>query len=305
MTALAPLFEAVEARVTIDGTVAIDRLSLVTKGDRVLFAGDTTALLAAIGGVPIARRESSDAPPSEAIVAAGKMLVAGKSVEAGEHVASTGVAPLDPPFDPAWTALEYVAWSARLGGASARSARDLAAGALGRLGLEPLASKKLASVHLLERRAVVLAQAIVLAPEVLVAEAPLAGLDGPGAGYLLRTLVAAAEGRRAIVSVARLDPSTPEGALARTASHIAVLSRGELALDGPPEEIFAGARLYALTIRANADELRALLATKGVDLRGGPLRYAASLPAGASSNVLLAAARSVRAVVVELIPILE
>ncbi len=124
----------------------------------------------------------------------------------------------------------------------------------------------------------------------MVLEAPLRGLEGAAAAFVLQAVDAAAEGRRTVLSTATLDAASAEGALARGASHVVVLAGGEVALEGPPGELFAAARVYALTVRSNAEPLRAELAARGIDLRGGPVRFSAALPAGTGTRDILAAA---------------
>jgi ABC-2 type transport system ATP-binding protein len=309
-----PLVEADEARVAVDGVLAIERLSLVTIGDRVVFAGDPGALFAVLTGVPrsaggagrvLAATRGDDAEmPGEAYLVGGKLLLAGRSVADGAHVAVAGAAPLDPPLPPRWTAEEYVTWSARLAGVPARDARELGVAALARTGLGPGRRKGTGALSLPERRALVIAQAIASGPEVLVAEAPLRGLEGAAAGFVLQAVTAAMEGRRAVISAARLDAGSAEGALARGASHLVVLAGGELVLEGPPGVLFAGARMYALTVRSNAEPLRAELSARGIDLRGGPVRFSAALPEGAAAREILEAARAARAAVVEMVPVI-
>ncbi len=83
-----------------------------------------------------------------------------------------------------------------------------------------------------------------------------------------------------------------------------VLAGGEVALEGPAGELFAGARVYALTVRSHAEPLRAELAARGIDLRGGPVRFSAALPAGLGAREILAAAQAARAAVVEMVPLI-
>lgn len=295
-----PVLSAHEARIMIDGAVAMERFSLAMTGDRAVLAGDAGAILAALTGVP---RSAGDLP-GEAFVVSGTLLLAGRSVAEGAHVAGMGAAPLDPPLPPGWTVAEYVAWGARLAGARRGAAHDLAAMALSRVGLAPARKKPVEALALPERRALVLAGAMAAGPEVLVAEAPLAGLDGPGAAFVLAALSAAIEGRRSVISVARLAAGTAEGNFGRTASHLAVIAGGAVALEGPAGELFAGARIYAISVRSNAEPLRAELLARGIDLRGGPVRFSAALPAGASSRDILAAAQAARAAVVEMVPVI-
>jgi ABC-2 type transport system ATP-binding protein len=309
----APLLAAEGARVAIDDVVAIDRLTLVTHGDRVVLAGDPGALVAAVTGVPRSslgrdRVElAADTPTTrtgEAHVTAGRLLLAGRNVGEGAHRAIMGAAPLDPPLPPDWTAAEYVAWSARLGGATRRAALELAEVALAQAGLREAGRRRALSLALPERRVISLAQAAALSPEVIVAEAPLAGLEGDAASFVLTALQRFTEGRRALVTVLRLDPGSPEGALARSADHVIVLAGGEIAVEGAPVDLYAGARIYALTVHQNAPSFQAELALRGIDLRGGPRRFSANLPAGTSPRELLLAAQIARATLVELVPIL-
>lgn len=319
-----PLLLAEEARVAVDGVVVIDRLSLVTTGDHVLFAGDPSALFAALSGVPLSSRrgarpaltgkaaradqasfdELDEELPGEAYVVAGTLHLAGRNVAEGAHVTLMGAAPLDPPLPPGWSAEEYVAWGARLAGARRGAAVDLAVQALARTGLLPARKRSTSVLSLAERRALVLAQAIVTAPEVLIAESPLSGLEGAAATFVLDALVQATEGRRAIFSVTRIDPSSPEGRLARASSHIVVLAGGEIAVEGTPSELFSGVRVYSLTVHRNAERLRAELGSRGIPLRGGPHRFSVELPAGNTTRDIVAAAHAARAAIVEMVPLI-
>jgi ABC-2 type transport system ATP-binding protein len=299
-----PVLRADAARIAVDDVVALDGLSLSTIGERVVCVGDTQALLSAIMGVPLdsRAREDADEPRGEARVAGGALLVAGRDVDAGDHYDVIGAAPLDPPIPATWTLLEYVSWSARLGGVPKREARDLAAAALDRSGLARAASKRVSVLSKAERRVLSFAAAIAAAPAVLVAERPLDGLDEASAGFVLRSLANVAEGRGAIVTVGRLSPSAPEGALARGATHLVVLSQGRLVIDGSPADVLMAGSLYALTVRTNAERLRAELAARGIDVRGGPQRFSLTLPVGTTTRDILAAASAARAAVVELSP---
>ena len=312
-----PLLEARDARIAVDDVIAVERLTCATRGDRVLCAGDTQALLAALTGVPLhVGRGAAPAgpaashdlpgdgePPGEARVVAGTLTLAGRDVASGAHRALCGAAPLDPPLPPSWTAEAYVAWSARLGGAPARAARDLASAALARVGLAASRARVVQALALPERRALVLAGALALSPALVIIEDPLSGLEGASASFVLSAVTAATEGRRALVSAARLDLGGPAAALARGATHVLVLSVGEVAFDGALGDLAAGSRVYALAVHANTGPLRDELAARGIALHGGPVRFSATLPPGATTrDVLLAAARA-RAPLIELSPI--
>ncbi|WP_437755242.1 ABC transporter ATP-binding protein [Sorangium sp. So ce1389] len=311
-----PLLDARAARIAVDDVVAIDALTVTTRGDRVLCAGDTGALFAALAGVPLsstrgsaadaggaAAADADDAAPGEARVVAGRLAVAGHDVGRSAHRAASGAAPLDPPLPLAWTVDAYVAWGARLSGASPRAAAEMAPAALARVGLAAAGKRALRTLALPERRALVLAQAIATAPAALIVEDPLVGLDDGAAGFVLAALAGATEGRGAVLTTARLDAEGPRGVLARGATDVLVLTGGELAFSGTFAEVAAGGRLYALTVRSHAELLREELAARGITLRGGPARFSAALPEGATTRDIVLAATRCRAAIVELVPL--
>jgi ABC-2 type transport system ATP-binding protein len=305
--AVVPVLEAHAARITVDDVVAVDALTITSRGARVLFVGDATALFAVLTGVPLAARVGAHdpgVPAGDARVVAGTLLVAGRDVARGAHVAIVGSAPLDPPLPVAWTVDQYVTWSARLAGAPPPLAKQLAGSALAKVGLGTSRDRMVRVLALPERRALLLASAVVMSPTVIIAEAPLAGLEGTAAAFVMNAVARVTEGRASILSATRFDPGTAEGALARAATDVLVVSGGAVILDGSAAEVFAGARIYTLTVRTNPEPLRAELLARGIELRGGPLRFSAALPPGASTHEILAAAAAARASIVELIPLL-
>ncbi|WP_437589174.1 ABC transporter ATP-binding protein [Sorangium sp. So ce1000] len=308
-----PLLDARAARIAVDDVVAVEALTAATRGDRVLVTGDAGALFAAITGVPFsalrgptqagAADDAAHGAPGEARVVAGRLAIAGRDVARSAHRAASGAAPLDPPLPLAWTVDAYVGWGARLAGTSPRAAAEMVAPALARVGLAAARKRTIGALALPERRALVLAQAIVTAPAVLIAEDPLVGLDGDAAAFVLAALAGATEGRGALLTAARLDVEGPRGALVRGATDVLVLTGGELAFSGTFAEIAAGSRLYAVTVRSNAELLREELAARGIALRGGPERFAAALPEGATTRDIVLAATRCRAAIVELTPL--
>ena len=84
---------------------------------------------------------------------------------------------------------------------------------------------------------------------------------------------------------------------------LTVLAGGEVVFAGTPSSIPAGARLWGLTVRANAAALGDELSRRGIALGGGPLRFSATVPEGAGPRDLVAAAVAARAPVVELMPL--
>ena len=301
-----PVLHAEDARITIDDVVAIDRLTVRARGDRVLCTGEAEALFAALTAVPLRSRAPSHddaAMPGEASLAAGSLHVAGLDVATRAHLDAAGIAPLDPPLPKGMTAHDYVTWSARLAGFSPRAARRELEGLDG-------ATKEGREAHTFERRgsevtrrALVFAHALVADPAVLVLEAPLAGLDGPGAVFVMNALARATDGRGALLSAERLDPGTPEGDLARGATDVLVFAGGALVLEGAPETLFAGVRVYGVTIRKNPGPFREELLARGIEVTGGPLRMSVRLSPDASTKDIVAAASKARAPLVEMFPI--
>jgi len=299
------VLDASDARVAVDEAVALASLTFTSRGSLVLVAGETAALFAVLTGVPLGATRPLDSPTlGEAHVVAGFLRVRGHSVADRRHVAITGVALLDPPLPPTWTARTAVAWSARLAGIPERAARELTDHALSRVGLATALDRPARTLALPERRALGLAQAIVASPEVLILEAPLAGLDGAAAEFVDRALRSVLADHAAIVGVSRLDPGGAEGSLTRSASDLLVLGGGGALYAGPPEGLLAHPRAVALTVRSQFEGLRAALTERGLVLEGGPVRCAVALPEGRSSADILAAAASARASIVELRPLL-
>lgn len=298
-----PLIQADRARITIGGATALDTLSLVTSGDRAVLAGDVSALFAAIVGVRGASGASMDEAPPEIAIVSGSLLIAGRDVARGDHVGLIGAAPFEPPMPEGWTAERFVGWSAELAGAKARHATDLARAALDRVGLGTSHKRVIGALARAERRALALAQAIASSPEVLVAEAPLAGLDGAAAEFVGSALSRALEGRRGIVSVKKLSPSAAEGAFARSASHLTIVSEGVVSAAGAPGDVLSGMTLYTITARGDEGALRAALVARGMSLYGGPDRYSVSVPEGAKARDVVLAAKEAGALVTEIVPV--
>ncbi|MBK8255762.1 MAG: hypothetical protein IPK82_24230 [Polyangiaceae bacterium] len=199
--------------------------------------------------------------------------------------------------------LEYTELAARLCGASKRAARDMAVMALRRVGLSTLATRPAASLGLAERRALQLAKAIADDPRVVVAEAPLDRLEGDYAAFVLGAFAAATDGRRALVSVKRIDGSAAESALARMASHVVVLGASGVVAEGAPEELLTSARLVRVALAGQGPAMRAALAARGASIEGGPTHFLVRLPEGALPGLILEAASEARAPVIEMVPL--
>ncbi len=305
------LLRARGARIAIDDATALDRLDLDVAGPRLLVLGDAAPLIAAITGVsrrpaagpstPVATEGAVPAP--ETRVVAGSLHLLGADVAQRDHVLAMGAAPLDPPLPPDWTPIEYVVAAMRLGGVGGRDARARAAASLEAVGLGAATKRAIRSLAVPQRRALPFAAAHARDVRVVVADEPLAGLEGPAAAFVLGALGAATQGRAAILSARSQSPSAAEGVLFGNATDVCVIASGEVAFAGAPSLVPRGATLWGLTVRANADVLAAELERRGVTLRGGPLRFSATLPEGATTREIVAAAVAARAPVVELVPL--
>jgi ABC-2 type transport system ATP-binding protein len=286
----APLLAARDLRVDVDGAVVVEGVTLETRGASVAVTGEASGLLRTITG--------------SAEVRAGSLALLGLDVARREHLApaTLGFAPLDPPLPPKWTAKDYVTWSARLAGMTRAAARDSTRATLADLGLEKLANGATSTLAPPERRAIVLAQAVVARPAVLVAVAPLSGLAGEHAAYVGAVLRAATTGRKWIVSLSNLYAGSEENALAAQADELLVFASGRLVRQGRLRRIEEGAVGYTLMLRAKVPEFREALRAHGVDLTGGPHRFFVELPRGMNAQDLVALSAEVGAPLVELVP---
>ena len=308
-----PLLVARGVRVAVDDAVAIEAFDLETRGQALLVLGDSAPLFATLGNAPLgmasawwaARSGRLEPVAGHARVAAGKLELAGHDVASGAHRAHTGYAPLDPPLPldisvSAWLdeVLELV--SGLAGRTLPRHARtERIAELVLRVGLVARSGTPIRALGLAERRVLVLAQAVVDAPSVLVAEAPLAGLDEASAAFVLTALASASDGRSTILSVSRPLPGTPEGTLASRASDVAVLAGGQLVFGGSASELLLSGRVVRLHVPEGGEALAEALARRGASLRGGPTRFVVELPEGVGPTEVLLDAAEVSASVVE------
>ncbi len=300
------VLHAEDARIAVDDVVAMEKLTVRTRGDRVLCAGDADVLLAALTGVPLRSRSKSvteEDMPGEASVVAGALFVAGHDAGKREHLDIVGAAPVDLPLPDGMTVLDYVTWSARLAGQSRGVARDLAISAIERVGLLGAQKRELKTLDLPMRRVLSLAHAISADPKVIIVESPLGGLEAGAAAFVMNAISRVTDGRKAIFSVRKMEPGTPEGNLALGATDVLVFASGALIMEATPEELFASVRVYGLTIRKNAGAFREELEARGMVVKGGPLRMSVTLSQEASTKEIMAASSRARAPIVEMFPI--
>jgi ABC-2 type transport system ATP-binding protein len=286
----AALIAAHDLRIDVGGAIAIERTTFASRGGSVALLGDEHGILSAIAGA--------------AEIRAGTLSILGIEVGDGAHLRSNlvGIAPLDPPLPPRWTALEYLVWGSRLAGADRTTAGRDAAAALADFGLGPVSGQKVESLSLTERRVLVLAQAVIARPAVLVAPAPLSGLGGREAAYVASAWTTASRGRRWIVSLSNLYLGSAESVLAQSADDVLLFASGRLVRQGKLDRLESGAIGYTITVRSKIDELRAALRERGIDLTGGPQRFFVELPREMKAQDLLTLSADIGAPIVELVP---
>ena len=89
-----------------------------------------------------------------------------------------------------------------------------------------------------QKRRVAIAGVIAMEPEVLILDEPTAGLDPEGRGEILRNI----ENYRRAKNATVMMVSHSMEDVARLTDRLLVLNGSRLAMDGPPEEIFAHAQ---------------------------------------------------------------
>lgn len=285
-TSAEPLLVVDDLRVDIDGVPVCDGLTARTTGDRVLVLGAPRALFEATCGLRPVVRGALRVLGHDAVDAARQGIVAG--------------APLDPPLPPKWTVLEYVRWSARLAGHSARDARTLADEAIDLAKLGSMAATPIGRLPAHPKRGVVLAAAIATDAAVIVLDDPLAGLPEEHARAWARIIVQALDGRPWLVLAGRVPLTSP---LAISAAEALVVSSSRLDAQGPPAEIAAACRRFIARIHGPLDALGARLAEHGAQMDVEGAQVVLDLGESVTTADLLRIAGEVEATVVEMVPV--
>lgn len=221
MSPLAPLLEAAALRIEEGGRVVTDGLSLKLDGPRAVLVGDTLPLLGPLFGW--------------AGIGRGWLKIMGQEIAVARP--RLGLAPLDPPMPDDFTPLEYVAWSGVLAGLAPAVAAGRAEELLSLGGLTEVRHKPLLELGVVPRRITMLAQALVAAPVLLIAEGPLDGLDPESGFYVLGALGAMVGKTPAVVTTRPFEPGSPADALARGADEVALLENGEVLEQGRPADL--------------------------------------------------------------------
>jgi ABC-type nitrate/sulfonate/bicarbonate transport system ATPase subunit len=293
--------EAKAARIDLFGQPLLARLELTSHAERLALLGDWSALFRLLSG--------------EAELAGGTLQVAGVPVPLGVEQGLVGLVRLDPLLPGTWSAEQLLASSAELAGTPKKAASKLAFQTLERLGLTGLASRRLAHLPLAERRALLIAHAVLTDPRVLCLEQPLLGLDTHAEQAVLGVIERACAGRRLVVAVSDPERSPGSRQLIRGCTERLRLSAGVVLpeLEDAPailrvsatvcrnHQAFADAlERRGLTARATheASMLNALTSA----MAGPCWRYLVQLPAGSAAPILDAALET-QAGLVELIPL--
>lgn len=283
---VSPLLEIVRARIDVAAVPAVDGLSAVTTGERVLVLGGATALFEAASGVRV---------PSH-----GDVLLRGEPARKAVRAANAAGAPFEPPLPPKWTAREYVTWSARICGHAANDARLLAARAIERMQLKAVADEPLVKAAAETRRAVSVAAALATGAKTLVLEDPTRGLPDVVARNFSRVLIRALEGCGWAVFASHIPLASP---LAMDADEAIVLVGDVVVAQGAPAELSARERAYAVRVLGSTADFTRIASSRGAIISGRGAELTVDLGDSLAVSDLLRAAAEAKATIVELRPL--
>ncbi len=272
----------------VGGTSALDGLSLLSTGDRVLVLGASRALFEAAAGLRTRAR--------------GELKVVDRDPLDAIQSGSAAGAPLDPPMPAVWTLREYVVWSARLAGHPRGTARDLAGEAMERLKLTSLANSKLGGVAVAARRGAVVAAALATAAPALLVEDPTAALPADTARSFARIVMRALSDRRTAVFAPRVSLDSP---IALGADEAIVVDGSHVVAQGAPAEIAASEGAVVVRLGGDAGAFVSALQAAGARvLADDARRDSVAIDLGGLRALdLLRIASSSDAVVLELRPL--
>lgn len=296
-----PTLEAKGARIDLRGQPLVARLELTSDAERVALLGDWSALFRLLSG--------------EAELASGTLRIAGVDVPRGVAEGVVGLMRLEPLLPGAWSSEQFLASSAELAGTPRKASQKLAFETLEQLGLVELAARRLAHLPPAERRALLIAHAVLTNPRVLCLEEPLAGLDTHAETCVLAVIEHASADRRLLVALSAPELSVGSRQLVRSCSQRLRLTAGVVLpeLDDTPvtsrvtatvsrnHQAFATA-LSARGLTHHATHEAGMLNALTSPAAGPCWRYLIELPAGTSAPILDAALET-DAGLVELIPL--
>jgi ABC-type cobalamin/Fe3+-siderophores transport system ATPase subunit len=292
---------AEQARIDLAGRPLLSGLSLSSSAERLALLGDWSALFRLLS--------------AEATLAAGSVRVAGLPVPAAVRSGQVGLMQLDPQLPAGFSGEQLLGMSAELAGQSPKAALESARALLERLQLRALATRRIGHLPSAERRALLVAHALLTDPLVLCLEQPLANLDSSAEQLLLAVIERAASGRRLIIALSGPEQSPGERALLERCDGQLRLAAG-VVLHGPeapparargPATVFRNHQAYAAALKSRGllahPTHEAGLVGALTSVQAGPAwRYLVELE-GESSAGVLDAALETDAGLVELEPI--
>jgi ABC-type transport system involved in cytochrome c biogenesis ATPase subunit len=213
------------------GTPRFDGEDVASHGQRLLVLGAPRVLFLAATGA--------------ALPARGSLWIDGRPAAQAVREGRVAAVRFDVPVPPAWTALAYATWRARLAGQDRRVAARSAADALERFALSPRA--RVAGLSEPARRGFHVAAAYATGAPCLVLDDVYAGLSDGDALALARVLALGLEPRGWIVFAARAPLASRLGLAADEAL---VFAGSALAAAGDPAEVAASERSFALRLEA-------------------------------------------------------
>lgn len=220
-------------------------------------AGKTTILETLAGLRPRARAE---------IEIRGRML---DSAARGIHVPverrGVGWLPQDVSLFPHLSARRNIAFGRSRAGAGGE---DLWRRAVRCLELETLLDRPVTRLSGGERQRVALARALVSDPEVLLLDEPLASLDQPLRGRIVRDLLRVREEMAVPMLLVTHDP----GEVRALADHVVVLEAGRVVAAGPPHDVFWSPRAISVVETLGFENVLEAAVDPGETAREGTLR---------------------------------
>jgi ABC-type Na+ transport system ATPase subunit NatA len=207
-----PTLHAVGARIDLASQPLVAQLNVQSHAQRLGLFGDWSPLFRLLSG--------------EAELSSGKLSIAGAAVPLGVQRGAIGVMRLDALLPAAWSAEHLLTSSAELSGLHEKASQRAAFQTLDALGLLSLSGKRLGHLQTAERRALLVAHALLTRPSVLCLEQPLAGLDTAAQQLLLAVIERAARERRLIVAHGASATSAAERELAASCNEHLRLSAG-------------------------------------------------------------------------------
>lgn len=282
------LLKVEDARIDEGGAPVVDGLTFATGKEtrRLLVLGAPRALFEGVAGIREPVR--------------GSVRIAGDGARARLLRGGLAAAAMEAPLPPWLTTMAYVTWSARLAGHGRREARGRAAEALVALRLTPFAQARLDKIGLAARRATALAAALATGAEVLVVEDPLTGLGEPEATALALAMAEVLGSRSFVYFAGRASLGVPPSTLCDEA---VVLAGSVVVAQGPPQDLAAAPRRYALQVRGDRTSLASRLMERGATVAADGDRLMVTLPEGLGTSQVLALALEAQALVMELRPL--